>query len=103
MPRAPPVTMAMRPLRSMTFMERLPRNAAWFAARLEFHPVGALQSQGRAGFGRRRDLEAEILDDAADLGDLLGIAFRKLARADIERVLKSDADIAAKHRGIGAE
>src|SRR5205823_2332310 len=98
MPRAPPVTMALRFFRSMVFMKALP------LSRLsELHPIGAFEPERRTRFVRRGDLVAEILDDAADLGDLLGIAFGELARADIERVLKPDPHIAAEHRGRGAE
>ena len=53
--------------------------------RLELHPVRTLKPERRARFGRRRDLEAELFDDAADLGHLLGITFGELARPDIER------------------
>src|ERR1700733_13221902 len=88
MPRAPPVTMAVRLLRSMAFI--------WIS--LEFHPIGALEPEHLPRLGRRGDLVAEILDDTADLCHLLGIARRQLARPDIERVLQPDAHIAAHHR-----
>src|SRR4029077_7399067 len=93
MPLAPPVTMAMRPLRSMAFM----------ANGLELHPVGALEAQHLPCLGGRGDLVAELLDDAADLCHLLGIAGSELAGPDIERVLQANAHIAADHRRIGAE
>src|SRR6266581_903904 len=70
---------------------------------LELHPIRAFEPEQLPRFVRRGDLVAEILDDAADFGDLLSIAFGELARADIERVLKADAHIAAEHRGRGAK
>src|SRR5437763_5796840 len=139
MPRAPPVTMALRFFRSMAFIISLSAVIAseakqssvalrldcfvaepvigpatsgrtrWLLAmtikmpRLKLHPVGALEAELLPRFVRRGDLIAQILDDAADLGDLLGIAFGELAWADIERVLEPDAHIAAEHRGRGAE
>src|SRR6516225_11901023 len=70
---------------------------------LELHAVRALEPKRRARLGRGCDFKAQFLDNAADLRDLLGIAFGELARTDIERILKPDADVAAHHRGIGAE
>src|SRR3954454_3625880 len=66
--------------------------------RLEIHPVAALELQDLAGLVRGRDLEAEALDDLARLHDLLGVRFRELAGPDPERVLETDAHVAA-HRG----
>src|SRR5271163_910269 len=85
MPRAPPVTIAVRPFRSMVFM----------SARLKFHAIAALEPERRPRLCRCRDLEAKVLDDAADFRYLLGIALGELAGPDIERVLQSDAHIAA--------
>src|SRR3954471_21751256 len=65
---------------------------------LEIHPVAALELQDLAGLVRGRDLEAEALDDLARLHDLLGVRFRELAGPDLERVLETDAHVAA-HRG----
>src|SRR5215472_4116693 len=45
----------------------------------EFHPVGALEAQHLPRFRWRRHLVTERLDNAADLGHLLGIARRELA------------------------
>src|ERR1700751_2726177 len=70
---------------------------------LELHAVGALEPKRGPRFGRGRDLKAQFLDNAADLRHLLGIAFGELAGTDIERILEPDADVAAHHRGIGAE
>ncbi len=44
--------------------------------------VAALELQHGARLGGRRDLERQLLEDAADLGDLLGVALRQLAAAD---------------------
>src|SRR5208282_644750 len=51
----------------------------------------------------RRDLVAELFDDAADFRDLLGIAGGELARPDIERDLEADAHVAAHHGGVSAK
>src|SRR6266702_5430659 len=73
------------------------------ASFLELNAIGTLQGQHLPCFRRRRHLIAELLDDAANLRHLLGVARRKLAGADVERVLKPDAHIAAQHRGRAAE
>src|SRR5262245_65057372 len=61
-----------------------------------------LQLQPLARLGGRRDLERELLEDAADLRDLLGVAGRELALADVDAVLEAHAHVAtadARHRG----
>src|SRR5580693_3780643 len=73
------------------------------AALLELHAVAALEPEHRPRLAGRGDLEAEILDDAADLGHLLGVALGELARTDIKRVLEPDPHIAADHGGGSAE
>src|SRR5262245_1217367 len=69
----------------------------------ELHPVGALEAEHRPRLGRRRDLIAEVLDDAPDLGYLLGVARSELAGRDVERVLEADTHVAAEHARGGAE
>src|SRR5580658_7760535 len=100
MPLAPPVMIAVRPLRSMAFMRKDRRGVRCC---LEIHPVGTLEPQHLPGFRGRRDLVAEVLDDAADLRHLLGVAGGKFSGPDIERVFQADAHIAADHGGGGAE
>src|SRR4029079_14524483 len=67
------------------------------------HAIGSLEAERSAGFVPRRNLVAKLLEDAADLRHLLGIALGELARADIERILEADAHVAAHHRGVGTE
>src|SRR5262249_33642509 len=121
-PRAPPVTIAVRFFRSMAFIDSTAHSAKSgnpessgagppFAGTsgkiihvfLKLHPIRALKPEHRSRLVRCRDLVAEVLDDAANLGDLLGIAFGELAWTDIERILQADTDIAPDHRGRGAE
>src|SRR5262245_4587942 len=69
----------------------------------ELHPIGALEAEHLARLLRAGGFVAELGDDAADLGHLLGIAGRELAGTDIEAVLQTDSDVAAQHGGDGAE
>src|SRR2546422_5577734 len=69
----------------------------------KLHAVGALQAQNLARLLRGGDLIAELLDQAAHLGDLLGVALGKLAAPDIEAVLETDAHVATHHYGLGGE
>ena len=71
--------------------------------RSEADPVAALEVEPGARLLRGRDLERKLLDDAADLGDLLGVRFGELAARQIEAVLEADADVAAHHRAHRAE
>src|SRR5580658_5499824 len=70
---------------------------------LKLHAIGALEAEHLPRLGGRGDLEAEILDDAADFRHLLGVALGQLAGSDVERILKADAHVAADHRRGGAE
>src|SRR5215471_14430821 len=123
MPRAPPVTIAARFFRSMAFMvpsahsresgnpedlcagSPLPRGRATTtcSSSLKLHPVRAFEPEQLPRLVRRRDVVTEVLDDAANLGDLLGVALGELARTDIERILQTHPHIAADHRRGGAE
>ena len=46
---------------------------------------------------------AELFEDAADLGDLLGVGGGELAASDEERILEADAHVAAHHRRLRRE
>src|SRR5208337_1510802 len=48
----------------------------------------------------RCDLQAQFLDDAARLRDLLGVRGRKASRADPQRVLETDTDVASESRRL---
>src|SRR5579883_192434 len=65
--------------------------------------VAALESEHLASLGRRCDRISQLFEDAAHLGDLLGIGGGQLAAADIERIFEADADAAAHHRSLGRE
>src|ERR1700745_3312200 len=99
MPRAPPVTTAVRPFRSMVFM----RAAAATVAFLEFDAVGAFEPERLPRLVGGGDLIAELFDDAADFCHLLGVAGGELAGPDVEAVFQADAHVAAHHGGVGAE
>ena len=47
------------------------------------------------------DIESELLQNPANLADLLGIAAGEFAASDIERILEPDTHIAAHHRSLG--
>src|ERR1017187_3511513 len=57
----------------------------------------SLEREHRARLGRRRDLETEFIEQAADLGDLFGIAGREPAAPDAQGVPETDSNVAAKH------
>src|SRR5271170_3586377 len=97
-PLAPPVTMAVRPFRSMMFMCTAPAKPAL----LKLDAVGALKAEHLPRLGGRGDLEAEILDDAADFRHLLGVTLGELAGSDVERILQPHAHVASDHRRRGA-
>src|SRR6516164_3632902 len=61
----------------------------------KLHAVRAFEPEQLPRFVRRRDLVAEVLDDATDLGDLLGIAFGELAGTNVKRILQAHSHIAA--------
>src|ERR1700722_14195040 len=65
--------------------------------RSEIDFIAALGLQQCARFGGARDVEAQFLQNAANLADLLGIRSRKPALAGIQAVLEPDADIAAEN------
>src|SRR5580658_6541565 len=69
----------------------------------ESDPIAALQFQDLAGLLRRRDLQAEFLQDAADFCDLLGVRLGQRAASDIQTVLQPDAHVAAHDAGHGGE
>src|SRR5690242_3855275 len=69
----------------------------------ERHRVAALQGEQLARLLRRGDVERQVLEDGADAGDLLGVALRELALAEIEAVLEADTDVAAHDRRGGDE
>jgi hypothetical protein len=62
---------------------------------LEIDPVAALEAKRGAGLVGSGDFIAELLDDAPNLGDLLGIGAGELALADEQAVLQAGPDIAA--------
>src|SRR5476649_2902302 len=80
----------------VTASARLP--TILFIIALECDPVAALELQYLPRLARAGDLERQVLEDAADTADLIGIALGELALADIDRILEPDADIAAHHR-----
>src|SRR5690606_33607753 len=83
---------------------RLRGNDERGGGRLEPHAVGALELQHLARVVGSGDDEAEFLDDAARLGDLLGVGLRELAAAEPEAVLQPHAPVAAHDgRHGGAE
>src|SRR4051812_37491730 len=65
--------------------------------------IRPLQPERFAGFVRRRDLIAELLDQPAHLRDLLGIALGELAAADEQAVFEADAYVAPHHHRLGRE
>src|SRR5438067_2144207 len=69
----------------------------------KLRPIGALEPEHRARLFWRCHLIAELLDQAARLRDLLGVACRELAAADIQAVLETDAHVAAHHHRLGGE
>src|ERR1700730_12350841 len=69
----------------------------------ELHAVRAFEAQNLARLLGRRDLIAELLDQTAHLANLLGIALRELAAADVEAILQAHAHVAAHHHGLGGE
>src|SRR5712691_6051749 len=103
MPRStticPPPAQSTWPTSRIPFAETI----CLLPCRLELNAIRTLQGQHLPCLGRRRHLIAELLDDAADLRHLLGVARGELARADVKRVLKPDAHVAAQHRGRAAE
>jgi hypothetical protein len=56
--------------------------------------------QDRARVVGRRDLQPQLLDTAARLGDLFGVRGRQATGSDPERVFKADADVAAEHNRL---
>src|SRR5439155_21409292 len=69
----------------------------------KLRPIGALEPEHRRRLVWRRHLITELLDQAARLRDLLGVACRELAAADIQAVLETDAHVAAHHHRLGGE
>src|SRR3989442_8837013 len=47
-----------------------------------------------------RELSAEVLDDAACLGDEIGVAAGELGLAEVDRVFEANAHMAAQHIGL---
>src|SRR5260221_12232428 len=74
-----------------------------FIIYLEGDLVAALELQDIARLGGAGDLEREIFQDGANTADLLGIGLGELALAEIDRILKPDADAAAHHGRHGDE
>src|SRR5579859_6530634 len=62
--------------------------------RSEPDPIAALEVEHLARLLGRGDLQAEFLQDAADLRHLLGVRLRQCAATDIQAVLQPDAHIA---------
>src|SRR6185437_4896598 len=79
------------------------RNKSGHDGYLELHAIAAFEAEHLPRLRRRRDLEAQVLDDSADFRYLFGVALGEFARADIERIFQTDADVAAHHRRGGAE
>src|SRR5262249_28380295 len=73
------------------------------AAVLEPHAFGAREAVNFARLLGRGDRIAKLLDQAAHLGSLLGIALGQLAAPDVEAVLQTDAHIAAHHHCLGGK
>src|SRR5689334_17793138 len=71
------------------------RARIWPARPSEVDLVRPLQTQHPARLVRRGDLQRELLQDAADLGDLLGVALRLLATLKVDAVFQADPDVAA--------
>src|SRR5476649_647079 len=69
-----------------------------FIIGLEGDPITAFELQYLTRLRRAGDFERQVLQDGADAADLIGIRFGELTFADIDRILKSDTDIAAHHR-----
>src|SRR5438876_12350406 len=67
----------------------------------KLRPIGALEPEHRARLFWRCHLIAELLDQAARLRDLLGVACRELAAAAIQGVLEADGVGAAHHPRSG--
>src|SRR6266550_1318793 len=88
-------------LTSTTAASRLPTVLSIIVS--EGDPVAALELQYVARLRRAGDLEREIFQDGADAADLLGIGFGELAFAEIDRILKPDADAAAHDGRHGDE
>jgi hypothetical protein len=70
---------------------------------LETNLITALQLEHIARLRGRRNGMTEFFEDAAHLGDLLGIGGCELAAADVQRVFEAHAYVAAHHRGLGRE
>src|SRR5690349_13558327 len=67
---------------------------------LEADIASSFEFQHFARFVRRRDGEAELLEDAARFGNLVCVRLRELAAADPEAVFQPDADVAAHDRRL---
>src|SRR5207302_5653026 len=65
--------------------------------------IRPLERQNLARLLRRRHLISELLDQAARLRHLLGVAFGELAAADVQAVLETDAHVAAHHHRLRRE
>ena len=59
-----------------------------------------VQQYSRQNCADHRALIAQLFDDTADLGHLLGIGVGEFATADEQAALQADAGIAAHHRGL---
>src|SRR5260370_5503590 len=88
-------------LMSATAASRLPMILSIMAS--EGDPVAALELQHVARLGGAGDLEREIFQDGANTADLLGIRLGELTLAEIDRILKPDADAAAHDGRHGDE
>src|SRR5260221_4127450 len=65
---------------------------------LKTHIPSSFELQHLSCIVRRCDHKAELLEDAARLGDLLGVRFRELPAPEPQAVLQADAHVAAHHR-----
>ena len=61
----------------------------------EIDPVSAFQTEHLPRLIRGGDLRAEIFDDASNLLNLFGVGSRQVSPPDKERILKSNAHVAA--------
>jgi hypothetical protein len=71
------------------------RSAAPVPSHSEFDVVAALRLEHDTRLSRRRDLQTQLFQDAADLGDLLGVRERKLPLAGVQAILQPDAHVAS--------
>src|SRR5262249_15464634 len=70
---------------------------------VKLRPVLAIHAEHSVRVVGRRELVAELLDQAPRLAHLLGVAFCELAATDEQAVFETHAHVAAHHHRLGGE